>query len=574
MENDERTESQAAFSMSDEYGPLLNPAEQTPIPPPLPVKDGSGGSAWKTFFSLTGGCILYCLSALSIVYGLVQVINPVLLGTGDTWTRLSCMGALNGYELAVLGVLLLIVLWRSVLDDAISLVIIIAILLLGNAMAVDMIVMDNRSAGFPVGLVCLALAGANVIAFRRYLRMHFDPVFLVGLGIMLAWSMLMPSVLAWKVHNGLALGDGMRNAWLKGWGVMLAGGALWWLQAVRTRAGQALDEHRDTPFLRTSSMAWIFAAITLVGMTIQQYALTYVFDLNFCVAALLPIIALTFLVGLELLYAYGARDAVNYYVVSLAPLFVCLFVFVKGVHIEGPAMAVSPFWNPPWLMAIIGLGVAASAFVRRRRGMWAVAGAYALACWMTLGMPGGEGSDSLKWIRGLGVIELAVIVLSVRLRNPSLAGLAWIGAGLACCVTGTGTALADKLGLDSFVLGKLVALGGLVSLEAIFGRRLNPLFFIVACFLVVQVLFAFGLENGPHYHPWASALVVAALGGLVAWRAGNFIVLAVLCFPLLRALYFASGHFGGWGYVMLSFPLLAAGAYLSLRKGRLKGTGI
>lgn len=54
------------------------------------------------FLSLTGGSILYCLSALSIIYGITQIIGPPLANSDVLRDILPCVFVLNGYELALL----------------------------------------------------------------------------------------------------------------------------------------------------------------------------------------------------------------------------------------------------------------------------------------------------------------------------------------------------------------------------------------------------------------------------------------------------------------------------------------
>jgi hypothetical protein len=88
--------------------------------------------AIRRFLSLTGGSIFYCLSALSIVYGITQIIGPPLAESSNIGDILPCVGVLNVYELALLAVLILVVVWRNVTDDAISLVVLIALFLVAS----------------------------------------------------------------------------------------------------------------------------------------------------------------------------------------------------------------------------------------------------------------------------------------------------------------------------------------------------------------------------------------------------------------------------------------------------------
>jgi hypothetical protein len=110
--------------------------------------------AMGRFLSLTGGSVLYCLSALSIVYGITQMIGPPLAKSGALGDILPCVAVLNVYELALLAVLVLIVVWRNVTDDAISLVILVALFLVASGMTLGVVA--------PSGLdICLVIGFAS-----------------------------------------------------------------------------------------------------------------------------------------------------------------------------------------------------------------------------------------------------------------------------------------------------------------------------------------------------------------------------------------------------------------------------
>ncbi|GAI17133.1 unnamed protein product, partial [marine sediment metagenome] len=73
-------------------------------------------NTWKSFFDLTGGSLLYCLSAVFVAYGIVKVMGPILSDTDSLSSALPCILTLHIYEIALLGVLILIV-SRKVVDD-------------------------------------------------------------------------------------------------------------------------------------------------------------------------------------------------------------------------------------------------------------------------------------------------------------------------------------------------------------------------------------------------------------------------------------------------------------------------
>lgn len=52
----------------------------------------------RRFLSLNGGTVLYALSALSIVYGITQIIGPPLAQSFALREILPCVAVLNVYE--------------------------------------------------------------------------------------------------------------------------------------------------------------------------------------------------------------------------------------------------------------------------------------------------------------------------------------------------------------------------------------------------------------------------------------------------------------------------------------------
>ena len=123
------------MDMGKTPGEMDDVIEVKPIEEKRPFWNQSLGklvlSAWEnrssfgSFLSLTGGSFLYCLSALSIIYGITKIIGPPLAKSNILADIFPCVIVLNVYEIALLAVLVLIVAWKNVTDDAISLVILV-----------------------------------------------------------------------------------------------------------------------------------------------------------------------------------------------------------------------------------------------------------------------------------------------------------------------------------------------------------------------------------------------------------------------------------------------------------------
>ena len=58
-------------------------------------------TGWRSFLRVSGSSALFCLSAISIMYGIAQMITPVMAQSNSLSKTLPCIGALNLYELAL-----------------------------------------------------------------------------------------------------------------------------------------------------------------------------------------------------------------------------------------------------------------------------------------------------------------------------------------------------------------------------------------------------------------------------------------------------------------------------------------
>ena len=178
------------------------------------------------FLSLTGGSVLYCLSALSIVYGITQIIGPPLAKSGVFTDILPCVAVLNAYELALLAVLVLIVVWHNVTDDAISLVILVALFLVASGMTLGVVAPSGLDICLAIGFASVVLGLAKLYVLRRFISLRIGALSVLGLALILAWNFLGPSLMARPLMARTSTDELRRHQWLLGWLVLLAGAAL------------------------------------------------------------------------------------------------------------------------------------------------------------------------------------------------------------------------------------------------------------------------------------------------------------------------------------------------------------
>ena len=167
---------------------------------PKPIKPISSGDildidTWKRFFRLTGGSVFYCLSAIFVAYGIVKVMGPILLGSNTLKDALLCIFTLHIYEIALLGVLILIV-SKKVVDDAISVVILMALFLVGTSIALGSVADKGITPSLIVGLVSVAVAFGKFYFMKRFARISFGVLSVLGLGLLMTCNYFGPILMA------------------------------------------------------------------------------------------------------------------------------------------------------------------------------------------------------------------------------------------------------------------------------------------------------------------------------------------------------------------------------------------
>lgn len=326
-----------------------------PEPPAVPVPDAAGTddlagpSAWRQFLDFTGGSILYCLSALSIIYGIARLLGPLLTRTDALAEALPCIGALGVYELALLGVLVTIVVWRGVKDDAISLVVLVALFLVGTSVALTTVVNSGPDNALYIGLGCAGLGIAKLYTMRRFVRLDIGVFSFVGASVILVSTFLVGPSFA-KSLAGLEMGEITRHQWLLGWLGILVGGAL---TVADTRSRQPGDDDR-LPFLNGTSMRLIFLSILLVAVGVHQYVVAYIFDIRFIIADYLPLIAVVSLLALRLCHNLREQPGHLEPIVACIPLIACGYAVVARSVAPCTAFWIDLLWHPAVLLGITG----------------------------------------------------------------------------------------------------------------------------------------------------------------------------------------------------------------------------
>ncbi|MBN1919140.1 MAG: hypothetical protein JW889_14640 [Verrucomicrobia bacterium] len=540
-----------------------------PQPPRYPPHSPRVRAPGPGFFALRGASIVYCLSAASIIYGLAQLITPVLATTEHLVRTLPCLGALHVYELALLGVLALIVVRRNVNEDGPFLVVLVALFLAASGLVLAAIANDKPVVAAALGVVSVTIGAGKLLALQRAVKVPIERWHVVGLAVLIGWNYLMAPATALVRKFDVNADALMRVMWLGGWLVVLAGSVLLLLQTMETLSGDARRRNVSVPVLRAPAMAWTFVLVFLAGVHAQQYALTYIFDVPFRFGDFVPAIALAAVLAVELMRAFGKRSGATEIAVALVPLAVVVVTVVSGGFVT-PRGAISGLvWSPPVMLGVTALLFAWLAVRNGRPEFFVVAAAYTLGIVLTLGVEQGI-RDALNWQPALLALAAALLVAGIAFHkvNISLAGVLVTCVWVALSPKVRGFVDTREVPLPA-IIGLAAGLG-VMAVYAIFPKGLSRWFAVLGAAILASS--AIGCVSGRSAldYPVLGGIAVAVVGGGVWLRTRDVVVAAVSAVPLLRGLYITTQRIKGWRYIALSFVLLAVGALISLRKGQAK----
>jgi hypothetical protein len=521
----------------------------------------------KTFFDFTGGSIFYCLSAVFVVYGIVNVMGPMLSGGEALKNALPCIFTLHAYELALLGVLIFIV-SKKVVDDAISVVVLIALFLVGTSMSLGSVADKGITDSAWLGLLGIVFALIKLGAMRRFVRIPFGIMSILGLIVIIACNYLGPIVLAHSIVIQ-SPESSRRELWWLIWLVILAGAGLVIAGAMREKPRQR-EETSRTPFLQTSAMAFLFSLIVIAASTTHLYAMSYANGLQRVTGDYVAVITAGTLLVLEILRLYGKRFGYTEIIISLAPLAAMMYAIDERSVISGSEFGLGLLGYPPVIIGLSGLCIAGWTLYRRYFKMpAAVVGIlYGLGVVLTFGFSP-DYPYALNFRACLATAVTIFLIYGLVKHNQYLCIAAIVLLWFGLLYSNGFTELSK-----SYQLTKAGGLAGVLGLGfaglfIVFGSELKKLVRVVSAFCLVGFLFDY--MPGDFHWRYAAALAgIVLLAVILRYRAKDVLFISVLWLPLFIKTYIAARQFAYWRAVIVGFLLLGAGAAASLLKLRIR----
>ena len=541
--------------------PILQPQQPKPTRS-LPSGDILNPDTWTKFFNLTGGSLLYCLSAVFIAYGIVKVMGPILSSDKSLSSALPCILTLHIYEIALLGVLILIV-FKKVVDDAVSVMIIIALFLVGTSIAMGSVADKGITPSFFVGLISIAVALGKFYSMKRFARIPFGLLSILGLGLLMACNYLGPVLMARSISINPSQELERRGLWMFLWVMMLGAAGIVLIEAMRRKYQRA--EQNDRAFLQSPAMVYVFALILLMASGVHQYSMAYMFALERVLGDFVPVIAVASLLLLEILRHLDKRFGFTEICILCAPLAAMLLAINEKSVLASSQLGFGLICYPPVFFALFGLATAAVAFYHRRwyQLLFAVF-AYGLGVILTIGFST-EYPYDLNTHACIGALVITLLVCGIVLRNQ----FSYIAGIVLLCIA---LPQLDSFSVfvNKFNLTEAGSLGGICGLGCmafylIFDKRMHKFFQIAGAFCLAGFVYDY-LPQSPHYSYMIAIFVTATLLALLWFRRKDILLMAILSLPFLIKLYIMAKRLANWRFVILGFLLLATGTVASLLK--------
>jgi hypothetical protein len=523
-------------------------------------------ATWKSFFRLTGGSVLYCLSAVAVAYGIVNMMRPILAESKTLREALPCIFTLQVYEIALLGVLVLIV-SKKVIDDAISLTILVSIFLIGTSMALGSVADKDITMSLYVGLAGIGLALGKFQVMLRFARIPFRILSFLGLGILVICNYLGPNILARSLSVEPANELARRSLWLFILLIMLLGAGLVIIEAVRRKQREQQDE--QTGFLQRPVMVYVFALIIVIASGVHQYTMAFTFALERVLGDYVPVIAVATLLLVEIFRRCGKRFGFIEIVISCMPLAVMMLAIQRKSVLATSQLNFGLICYPSVLLGLFGLALAGLAMCHRWNKLFYVVFVYFLGVILTFGFSP-EYPHDLNIHICLWTVVISLLFYGIIIRNQyiSLAGF-----GILCFELSLQDAFSTfVLSYNVTEAGGLLGVGGLgcMALYLFFGQRFNKAIRIIGAICLAVFVYEY-LPTNIH---WRYLIILIGTGLLAIglwYRARDTRVRIILSIPYLMRLYIVAKQIAYWRFVILGFLLLGVGTIVSLLKHPKKG---
>lgn len=514
--------------------------------------------AWPAASSM-----VFLLSAACLLGGAWTVFSALGIDPDQVGERLGMIGTVHLYELALVGVALLLCRFQRANPDAIGPVILGACFLVGSAVTLDLVSIDRPWWTLVVGAIGLAAAVGKARVLARIGGGASNGLLLSVLAALVAWNLLWPGVMGLYLHYSKS---GLVAAmwWMPGWIVVLLGTALLVVGIVRD---DGVGIERLRPFLRRSSLRWVLGMAIAGCSALHLLVLGYVHSLDVTLGEILPVIALLCLGAVDLRHrAAGRAPALDQALLVIPPILALLAVLRQEHGVLSNPHVTGAVFTPALVMA--GYAAALWSLGRHRaQADWRwIAGVSAAVCVLLWGA--GANFASFNWAMTTLAITLGLTVRAWR-RNEPEAFAKFLTASATILLIHP-QAILWQVDHDISPVGSLLTVVGSIVLGvALTWPGARPVVPRLALWLLTAgMLVLCGGKGVMSVAAVAGAVLMLAVHAGAWWRLRDTWCLASLALPMAALMAVLMPTNKGWLAVWAAFALLAVGVAVSRARVR------
>ncbi|OQA03713.1 MAG: hypothetical protein BWY69_00280 [Planctomycetes bacterium ADurb.Bin401] len=535
-------------------------------PPPLPSNQTTSGEYFRKLLSLTGGSLFYCLSAFAIIYGVAQTIGPLLADGKNLKEALMCVVTLNIYELSLLAVLVVIVVFRNVTDDAISLIVIAALFLITSGATLGTAGYREPRICLYIGLICSVLGFAKLLVLKKNIKIKIGVVSFAGITLVLLWNFLTGTLMSDFLLSGTANPEKMQERWIAGWCVFLSGILLTFLESAGVSQSKIDENNNRNVFLHRYSMARLFAILLFAAGCAHIYGMAYMFSIKHYLGDYLPFTVMISLMIYEFVRSLKKpQPELELFILCIPACFFIVALADSQIK-TGWGLNLNILWYPPILAGITGAVIFTLGIKNKSDCLKYVSAVYVLLALLTVKYSPAR-PEELNWKFAGVFIVTALLLLGIIKKNIALCVLSIFILSFGLLSMNSLESISKRFGLTVGGTMAICCGSGLLALCIGFGKKSPQILSLFASFVLMLGLFDFILANSS-WVLFPIAMVVIVTGVIVLLRTRHIAPLIILLIPFCYKMYGIGRSLSNWRAIIAGFLFLFIGAFFSYIKGK------
>jgi hypothetical protein len=225
----------------------------------------------KNYLFQNGGSSIYCLSALSIIWGIYQIMSPVLLSE-QILEKVLSIASLYLYEIALIACFIFLLIKEKIRTT--SLIIILAIFYMSSGIILNSLAGDDASLSISLGFALTAFSLLKLWLLKKHGKLNFTKLELIGIVGLSFINFMLPGYLALRLEENL-------NSNIL-WRYSLMAAFICLISNFKPRLNPLIQDH----FTLEKLFLLIISAVNLLNFL----ALDYIFSIAYTLRDFFPLI--------------------------------------------------------------------------------------------------------------------------------------------------------------------------------------------------------------------------------------------------------------------------------------------